>query len=114
MQPTDQAVTAPGQISDARTLARYQLGEATAVQQHQVRDRVHGAERKPPRWNGRERRRKPSLQAAGAAASAAFRGRPLSHSAGGLAQRLPPHLRVLALWSSIALTGAVLILIYHL
>lgn len=40
MQPTDQAATAPGQISDARTLARYQLGEATAVQQHQVRDRV--------------------------------------------------------------------------
>ena len=34
--------------------------------------------------------------------------------ADGLAQRLPPHLRVLALWSSIALTGAVLILIYHL
>lgn len=40
MQPTDQAATAPGQISDARTLARYQLGEAVAVQQHQVRDRV--------------------------------------------------------------------------
>jgi hypothetical protein len=40
LAPTDQPAVPPGQISDARTLARYQLGEALAVQQHQVRDRV--------------------------------------------------------------------------
>lgn len=40
LAPTDQSAVAPGQISDARTLARYQLGEAVAVQRHQVRDRV--------------------------------------------------------------------------
>lgn len=101
-------------LSDPARRRQHDEWIAKTEARDQVRDRVHGAERKPPRWNGRERRRKPSLHAAGAAASAAFRGRPLPHSADGLAQRLPPHLRVLALWSSIALTGAVLILIYHL
>jgi curved DNA-binding protein CbpA len=77
----------------------------------EARDRARDTERAPARWNGRERRRRPSPHAATPTAS---RARPIPKSASSIAQRIPPHLRMLALWSSVALTGAMLILIYHL
>jgi hypothetical protein len=40
LAPTDQPAVAPGQNSDARTQARYQLGEALTERTHQVRDRA--------------------------------------------------------------------------
>ncbi len=39
LAPTDQPVSAPGENSAARTLARYQVGEAVDGVHHQVRDR---------------------------------------------------------------------------
>lgn len=107
-------------LSDPARRRQHDEWIAKTEAREQVRERVHEAERKPPRWNGRERRRKPSPHAAApssasaSSASSASRRRPFSHPVLGLTQRIPLHLRALALWSSIALTGAVLVLIYHL
>ena len=98
-------------LSDPARRRQHDEWIAKTEAREQARERVHDTERKPPRWNGRERRRKPWPQAAAFAAS---RSRPLSHPTGSITQRIPLNLRVLALWSSIALTGAALILIYHL
>jgi curved DNA-binding protein CbpA len=98
-------------LSDPARRQQHDEWIAKMEARNRVRDRVHDAERKPQRWNGRERRRKPWPQAA---VSGASRLRPLSQSASVMTQRIPLHWRVLALWSSVALTGAVLILIYHL
>lgn len=79
----------------------------------EARDCAQDAHGSPPRWNGRERRRQP-WPAAAAAPTSSPRPRSSSRSVRGMAQRLPQHLRWTAWWSSIALTGAALILIYHL
>lgn len=110
-------------LSDPVRRQQHDAWIAKTEARDKVRDRVHETERKSPRWNGRERRRKPSAHAAASSASAASapfavsaasRRRPISHPVVSLAHRIPLHLRALALWSSIALTGAVLALIYHL
>lgn len=79
----------------------------------EIREQARDLERKPPRWNGRERRRRPWPRPTPQAAPRTS-PRTASRSPAGMAQRLPYPLRMLALWSSIALTGAVLVLIYHL
>ncbi len=98
-------------LSDPARRRQHDEWIAKTEAREQVRERVLNTERKPLRWNGRERRRKPWPQAA---AFAATRSRPLSQPAANITQRIPLNLRVLALWSSIVLTGAALILIYHL
>lgn len=73
--------------------------------------RAKAVERQAPRWNGRERRRRSSPRATPQTAPHA---RPLTDPVTSIVQRFPGHWRALAWWSSIALTGAVLMLIYHL
>ena len=98
-------------LSDPDRRRRHDEWIAKTEAREQARERVHETERKPLRWNGRERRRKPSAHTAVFTSS---RMRPLSHPPGSIMQRFPLNLRLLALWSSVALTGAALILIYHL
>lgn len=104
-------------LSDPVRRQQHDAWIAKTEARDKVRDRAHETERKSPRWNGRERRRKPSPRTASSSASAASgasRRLPIFHPVVSLAQRIPLHLRALALWSSIALTVAALALIYHL
>lgn len=77
----------------------------------ETRHRAREPERAPLRWNGRERRRRPGPSAM---SDGSARPSSVTPAVSGLMQRLPHPLRWVALWSSIALTGAVLVLIYHL
>ena len=75
-------------------------------------EQARRAERVPPRWNGRERRRSLPQRPA---PKAAHPVRPVLHTKrSGVLQWVLIQPRALALWASIALTGAVLVLIFHL
>jgi curved DNA-binding protein CbpA len=75
-------------------------------------EQARRAERVPPRWNGRERRRSSPQRPA---PKAAHPVRPVLHTKrSGVLQWVLIQPRALALWASIALTGAVLVLIFHL
>ncbi len=78
----------------------------------EARERARQAERTSPRWNGQERRRAPPARPP---TKAAHRLRPVLHpTRSGILQWMPHQPRMLALWASIALTGIVLVLIFHL
>lgn len=78
----------------------------------EARERAREAERTPPRWDGRERRRPPPARPA---TKAAYHLRPvLPTPRGGMLQWMPQQARALALWASITLTGIVLVLIFQL
>lgn len=82
------------------------IAKAEAVEQ------ARRAERAPPRWNGRERRR---LSPQRPGPKTAHRVRPVIHTKrSGVLQWMLYQPRAIALWASIALTSVVLVLIFHL
>ena len=82
------------------------IAKAEAVEQ------ARSAERVPPHWNGRERRRSSPQRSA---PKTAHRMRPVVHTKrSGVLQWVLYQPRALALWASIAFTGVVLVLIFQL
>ena len=79
-------------------------------------EQARQTKRMPPRWNGQERRQRPSPGfSPKSAARAAYHVRPVPHaSRSSILQWMPHQPRTLALWASIALTGIVLVLIFQL
>jgi curved DNA-binding protein CbpA len=78
----------------------------------EAREQARRTVRTPPRWNGQERRRSSPQRPR---VKASFRLRPLVQPARtGVLQWMRQQPRMLALWASIALTGIVLVLIFHL
>ena len=78
----------------------------------EAREQARRAARTLPRWNGQERRRSLPQRPP---AKPAYRLRPVLHPArNGILQWVMHQPRTLALWASIALTGILLVLIFHL
>lgn len=78
----------------------------------EAREQARRVERAPPRWNGQERRRSSPQRPP---AKNAYRLRPVLHPARtGILQWVLHQPRTLALWASIALTGILLVLVFHL
>jgi curved DNA-binding protein CbpA len=78
----------------------------------EAREQARRAVRTPPRWNGQERRRSSPQRPP---AKPAYRLRPVLHSTrNDILQWMLHQPRMLALWASIALTGILLVLIFHL
>jgi curved DNA-binding protein CbpA len=78
----------------------------------EAREQARRAVRTPPRWNGQEPRRSSPQRPP---AKPAYRLRPALHSTrNDILQWMLHQPRMLALWASIALTGILLVLIFHL
>lgn len=78
----------------------------------EAREQARRAVRAQPRWNGQERRRSSPQRPA---TTIAYRLRPaLRPARTGILQWVLHQPRALAVWASIALTGILLVLIFHL